>query len=85
MSKIIKILFFYKLKNYLKNQFKKKTIKKLLYNSIKNYYYCQLKGLNLSYLLRTESYIWILLNGYSSKSIIYNLFLKKWFYLKINY
>lgn len=78
MSKIIKTLFFYKLNIYLKKQKnKKKDIKKILYTSIKNYYNSQLKGLNLNYLLKIENYIYLLFHGYSSKSIIYNLFLKK--------
>lgn len=77
MSKIIKILFIYKLKKYLSKKKDKINAKQLIYNSIKNYYNCQLNGLNLCYLLKTESYINILLNGYSSKSIIFNLFLKK--------
>lgn len=85
MSKIIKILFFYKLNNYLKKQKYKVNVKKLVFTSIKNYYNCQIRGLNLSYLLKTESYIHLMLNGYSSKSIIYNLFLKKWFYLRVNF
>ena len=77
MSKIIKILFIYKLKNYLKQKKKKTNMRQIIYTSIKNYYNCQLNGLNLCYLLKTENYINILLNGYSSKSIIFNLFLKK--------
>jgi len=84
MLKIIKILFFYKLKNYLKKQKFKLNSKKIIFTTIKNYYNCQLMGINLSFLLKTESYIFILLNGYSSKSIVFNLFLKKWFYLRVN-
>ena len=85
MSKIIKILFFYKLNNYLKKQNYKKNIKEIIFTTIKNYYNTQINGLDLSYLLKTENYINIVMGGYSSKSIIFNLFLKKWFYLRINH
>jgi hypothetical protein len=84
LSKIIKILFFYKLNNYLKKQNYKVNMKKLIFTTIKNYYNCQIDGLNLSLLLKTENYIYLLTNGYSSKSFIFNIFLKKWFYLRIN-
>jgi hypothetical protein len=76
LLKITKILFYLRLKSYLQNNYIKKKLKKLLYYNIKSYYNSYLRGLSLSYILKTEEYIKILIQGYSSKSTIYNLFLK---------
>ena len=76
LLKITKMLFYLRLKNYLRNNYIKKNLKKLLYYNIKSYYNSYLKGLSLSYILKTEEYIKILIQGCSSKSAIYNLFLK---------
>jgi len=82
--KITKILLFYMLKNYLKKPKFKLNNKRIIFTTIRNYYNSLSMGVSLSSLLKVESYILILLNGYSSKSIIFNSFLKKWFYLKVN-
>lgn len=83
MGKIISVLFFYKLRKYLKKQTKKNS-SYAVYWAIKNYYNSQLKGKNLSYLFKAENYIKFIFASKSSKSCITNLFLKKWFYLKVN-
>jgi hypothetical protein len=83
VGKIISILFFYKLRKYLKKQ-KKNNSSHIVYWTIKNYYNSQLKGKNLSYLFKAENYIKFIFSNKSSKPSITNLFLKKWFYLKIN-
>lgn len=83
MLKITGILIFYKLKNYLKKQ-KKNSNLKITYNAIQNYYYTKLKKKNIIYLLKSENYVKFMLDKKSGKNAWLNLFVKNWFYLKVN-
>ena len=83
MIKIINILFFYKINKYLKKQ-KKKLQTKIIYNVINNYYYTELNKKSFVYLLKSETYITLLLNIKSNKNLLKNLILKRWFYLRLN-
>lgn len=76
MGKIINIIFFYKLKNYLKTKKTKKSFQ-IFYNTINTYYNCKLGGNNLTYLLKSENYIKFMLAKKSVKGSITNLFLQK--------
>lgn len=80
MNLIMKLLLFKNLKNY-----SKKNTNFHIYKIIKNFYYKKnLKKTLITQILEAENLIKTYKLFNNNKSQLLNLFLKKWFFLKLN-
>ena len=78
MLKTMKKIFFYNLNVFVKN---KKN--KIRYNIVRDLYYT-IKKNNLLYFLNSKlNFIHFILSNVNGKSSMENMFLKKWFFLKV--
>jgi len=77
-------LNFYKLNKYIKFKKINKKINNYLYKIINNYYYLKMQGKTLMYIFNSENYIKLILASHKGSKLITNIFLKNWFFLKIN-
>ena len=81
MLKTMKTIFFYNLNVFVKNKKNKKN--KIRYNIVRDLYYT-IKKNNLLYFLNSKlNFIHFILSNVNGKSSMENMFLKKWFFLKV--